>query len=93
MLPLVTPKRLLDLGGGAVNELSYQQARNNRAAVGQTYVAEPGEHRTSTFCWTVGQGRMGRAARPLEWWRTVQRGLLPCRLPAACLHSMLGRSP
>lgn len=38
----VTPSRLLDVGGGAVNELSYQQARNNRAAVGQVYVAEPG---------------------------------------------------
>ncbi|KAL4420764.1 hypothetical protein ABPG75_010420 [Micractinium tetrahymenae] len=41
-LHAVTPSRLLDLGGGSLNELSYQQARNNRAAVGQVYVAEPG---------------------------------------------------
>ena len=38
----MTPYCLLDLGGGSVNELSYQQARNNRAAVGQVYVAESG---------------------------------------------------
>ena len=38
----MTPYHFLDLGGGSVNELSYQQARNNRAAVGQVYVAEPG---------------------------------------------------
>ena len=42
LLPAVTPYCLLDLGGGSVNELSYQQARNNRAAVGQVYVAESG---------------------------------------------------
>lgn len=38
----VTPRALLELGGGAVNALSYQQARNNRAATGQVYVAEAG---------------------------------------------------
>ncbi|KAI3430723.1 hypothetical protein D9Q98_005309 [Chlorella vulgaris] len=38
----VTPSVLLELAGGSVNELSYQQARNNRAAVGQVYVSEPG---------------------------------------------------
>lgn len=30
----VTPKRLLDLGGGAVNELSYQQASGAGAEEG-----------------------------------------------------------
>ncbi|GFR40978.1 hypothetical protein Agub_g1643, partial [Astrephomene gubernaculifera] len=38
----VTPNCLLELSGGAVHALSYQQARNNRAVVGQVYVAEPG---------------------------------------------------
>ncbi|GBF93978.1 protease Do-like [Raphidocelis subcapitata] len=38
----VTPSRLLEVAGGAVHALSYQQARNNRAAASQVYVAEPG---------------------------------------------------
>lgn len=38
----VTPSRLLEVCGGAVHALSYQQARNNRVAVGQVYVAESG---------------------------------------------------
>ncbi|GIL73118.1 hypothetical protein Vretimale_4727 [Volvox reticuliferus] len=38
----VTPNCFLELAGGAVHALSYQQARNNRAVVGQVYVAEPG---------------------------------------------------
>lgn len=38
----VTPNRLLEVCGGAVHALSYQQARNNRVAVGQVYVAESG---------------------------------------------------
>lgn len=33
---------MLELAGGSVHALSYQQARNNRAVVGQVYVAEPG---------------------------------------------------
>ena len=41
-LHAVTPSKLLELGGGAVNELSYQQSHNFRAPVGQVYVAEPG---------------------------------------------------
>ncbi|GLC44411.1 hypothetical protein PLESTB_000472500 [Pleodorina starrii] len=38
----VSPNNFLELAGGAVHALSYQQARNNRAVVGQVYVAEPG---------------------------------------------------
>jgi hypothetical protein len=38
----VTPSSLLEVSGGSVHALSYQQARNNRAVVGQVYVAEPG---------------------------------------------------
>ncbi|WIA19090.1 hypothetical protein OEZ85_003739 [Tetradesmus obliquus] len=38
----VTPNAMLELAGGSVHALSYQQARNNRAVVGQVYVAEPG---------------------------------------------------
>eukprot|EP00200_Dunaliella_tertiolecta_P008556 CAMPEP_0202391600 /NCGR_PEP_ID=MMETSP1127-20130417/91921_1 /ASSEMBLY_ACC=CAM_ASM_000462 /TAXON_ID=3047 /ORGANISM="Dunaliella tertiolecta, Strain CCMP1320" /LENGTH=1117 /DNA_ID=CAMNT_0048994043 /DNA_START=31 /DNA_END=3384 /DNA_ORIENTATION=+ len=38
----VTPSSFLEVSGGTVHALSYQQARNNRAAVGQVYVAEPG---------------------------------------------------
>jgi hypothetical protein len=36
----VTPNAMLELAGGSVHALSYQQARNNRAVVGQVYVAE-----------------------------------------------------
>ena len=38
----VTPAVFLELGGGSLHEMSYQQARNNRSAVGQVFVAEPG---------------------------------------------------
>eukprot|EP00775_Hariotina_reticulata_P006275 gene6275-6514_t len=38
----VTPSSMLELAGGSVHALSYQQARNNRAVIGQVYVAEPG---------------------------------------------------
>ncbi|KAG2499918.1 hypothetical protein HYH03_002205 [Edaphochlamys debaryana] len=41
-LHTVTPNCFLELAGGSVHALSYQQARNNRAVVGQVYVAEPG---------------------------------------------------
>lgn len=40
----VTPKKLLDLGGGAVNELSYQQA----SGVGVGHTAEPAAMSTCT---------------------------------------------
>lgn len=41
-LHAVTPDRFLEVWGGVVHALSYQQARNFRAECGLTYVAEPG---------------------------------------------------
>lgn len=46
----VTPNCFLELAGGSVHALSYQQARNNRAVVGQVYVAEPGYMLVSPAC-------------------------------------------
>jgi len=40
-LHAVTPSRFLDIGGGSLHNLSYQQARNFRTRVHQVYVAEP----------------------------------------------------
>lgn len=47
----VTPATMVELGGGSVHELSYQQARNNRTATGQVYVAEPGATRVGGVGW------------------------------------------
>ena len=68
-LSSVTPTRLLELGGGTVNELSYQQARNNRSPVGQVYVAEPGY-------------LLGKAGCPKHAVITAVRGILTPTLDA-----------
>lgn len=39
-LHAVTPNRFVDFGGACLHQLSYQQARNFNAALGQVYVAE-----------------------------------------------------
>lgn len=36
----VTPRRFIEVGGASIHELSYQQARNINAPLGQVYVAE-----------------------------------------------------
>ena len=38
----VTPNRFLELSGGSIHALSYQQARNFSTPTGQVYVADPG---------------------------------------------------
>lgn len=45
----VTPDSFLEMAGGSLNALSYQQARNNNAVVGQVYVADPGDMLVSMF--------------------------------------------
>lgn len=41
-LHAVTPACFLEASGSIIHSLSYQQARNNRLAVGQVYLAEAG---------------------------------------------------
>ena len=41
-LHAVSPRSFLEVAGGIVHGLSYQQARNNTSKVGQVYAAEPG---------------------------------------------------
>ncbi|KAK9816755.1 hypothetical protein WJX72_004724 [[Myrmecia] bisecta] len=41
-LHAVTPSSMLEIAGASIHALSYQQARNHRAQVGQVYIAETG---------------------------------------------------
>ena len=74
----VTPSSMLELAGGSVHALSYQQARNNKAVVGQVYVAEPGYMlgRAAVPKQAIITALDGKPTPDLQSFAAVLRGLL-----------------
>jgi hypothetical protein len=77
-LHCVTPSSMLELAGGSVHALSYQQARNNKAVVGQVYVAEPGYMlgRAAVPKHAIITALDGKPTPDLQSFAAVLRGLL-----------------